>query len=168
MLPLPADVSHRVIDFAVCIPLFPPFSPRSLHLLLGPSHHVYLRTCALSQATKYRFPNGEMTIDQDVYSQLKATGEFELMSLQVDEDEHSLEMHCPYILATMGARDFTLVPIMVGALNHESEARYCSPPASHMIRSGKSARVPCAVASTEYWEHFLCLHLLTSGSPLSR
>lgn len=30
--------------------------------------------------------------------------------------EHSLELHTPYIVRTMGAQPFTLVPIMVGSL----------------------------------------------------
>lgn len=29
--------------------------------------------------------------------ELKATGKFESMSLQADEDEHSIEMHLPYV-----------------------------------------------------------------------
>lgn len=29
--------------------------------------------------------------------QLKATGKFELMDIRVDEAEHSMEMHLPYI-----------------------------------------------------------------------
>ena len=33
-------------------------------------------------------------------------------------------MHLPYIVHVMGARQFTLVPIMVGALSEASEARY--------------------------------------------
>lgn len=32
-----------------------------------------------------------------VYEELKATGKFELMSLEVDEAEHSMEMHLPYL-----------------------------------------------------------------------
>lgn len=36
-----------------------------------------------------------------VYSELEATGQFERMSTSVDEDEHSLEMHLPYIARVM-------------------------------------------------------------------
>ena len=32
-----------------------------------------------------------------VIEELKATGKFELMDLQVDEAEHSMEMHLPYL-----------------------------------------------------------------------
>jgi predicted class III extradiol MEMO1 family dioxygenase len=36
-----------------------------------------------------------------VYSELKATREFEQMSLETDENEHSIEMHLPYIAKAM-------------------------------------------------------------------
>lgn len=32
-----------------------------------------------------------------VIEELKATGKFELMDLHVDEAEHSMEMHLPYL-----------------------------------------------------------------------
>jgi predicted class III extradiol MEMO1 family dioxygenase len=33
----------------------------------------------------------------EVINELKATKRFELLSLQGDEDEHSIEMHLPYV-----------------------------------------------------------------------
>jgi predicted class III extradiol MEMO1 family dioxygenase len=36
-------------------------------------------------------------LDVAVYAELQATGEFEEMTSQVDEAEHSMEMHLPYI-----------------------------------------------------------------------
>lgn len=41
-----------------------------------------------------------------------------------DEAEHSLEMHLPYILHSMGDCEFTLVPIMVGSLSNGLEETY--------------------------------------------
>lgn len=46
------------------------------------------------------------------------------MPSQVDEAEHSLELHLPYIAYVMRGRQFTLVPIMVGALDWEGETRF--------------------------------------------
>eukprot|EP00983_Pelagomonas_calceolata_P119580 1160622-Pelagomonas_calceolata.AAC.2 len=89
-----------------------------------------------------------MQIDQEVYSQLMQTGEFEMMDVDTDEvghrwlwnslktagtrkgelvvsvqgAEHSLELHTPYIVHTMGSKSFSLVPIMVGALSTSREA----------------------------------------------
>ena len=36
-----------------------------------------------------------------MYSELQRTGQFETMSVQTDEDEHSIEMHLPYIAKVM-------------------------------------------------------------------
>ncbi|GFR44951.1 hypothetical protein Agub_g6259, partial [Astrephomene gubernaculifera] len=92
--------------------------------LLGPSHHVFSRKCLLSSQAVYDTPLGPMQIDSEVYGQLRATGRFEDMDLEVDEDEHSLELHTPYIVHTMRGQEFRLVPIMVGALTGEAEASY--------------------------------------------
>ncbi|KAG2485426.1 hypothetical protein HYH03_015807 [Edaphochlamys debaryana] len=92
--------------------------------LLGPSHHVYSRKCMLSSQVSYETPLGSMEIDQEVYAQLRATGQFEAMSQDVDEAEHSLELHTPYIVHTMRGQPFKLVPIMVGALTTDTEASY--------------------------------------------
>jgi AmmeMemoRadiSam system protein B len=65
--------------------------------LLGPSHHFYLSKCALSQCDKYATPLGNLTVDRETTNQLYESGKFQWMSKSVDEDEHSLEMHLPYI-----------------------------------------------------------------------
>ncbi|KAF5832861.1 MEMO1 family [Dunaliella salina] len=85
--------------------------------LLGPSHKLYTRKCLLSSTQSYETPLGSMQIDQEVCSQLLQTGEFEMMDVDTDEAEHSLELHTPYIVHIMGGKPFSLVPIMVGALS---------------------------------------------------
>src|SRR5579862_8957336 len=65
--------------------------------LLGPSHHIYLSGCALSDCESYETPLGDLKLDRATISELHATRKFDTMSLQTDEDEHSLEMHLPYI-----------------------------------------------------------------------
>jgi predicted class III extradiol MEMO1 family dioxygenase len=94
--------------------------------VLGPSHHVYGRRCWLSPAAEYDTPFGPLVIDQAVYADLRATGAFDEMTNEQDEAEHSLELHLPFIARAMGAQPFTLVPIMVGALTPEAEARYAA------------------------------------------
>ncbi|CAI0415210.1 unnamed protein product [Linum tenue] len=59
-----------------------------------------------------------------VIEELKATGKFELMDLRVDEAEHSMEMHLPYLAKVFKGHQVKVVPILVGALNAESEAKY--------------------------------------------
>ena len=81
--------------------------------VLGPSHHVYLAGCALSQASHYATPLGQLVVDTSIVSGLMVHQDstdddadgyadadaplFELMSTRVDEAEHSIELHLPYI-----------------------------------------------------------------------
>ena len=65
--------------------------------LLGPSHHVYLDTCALSAQLTYETPCGDLQTCAATIGELKSTGAFAQMTRKTDEDEHSLEMHLPYI-----------------------------------------------------------------------
>ncbi|KAG2467350.1 MEMO1 protein, partial [Polypterus senegalus] len=94
--------------------------------ILGPSHHVPLSRCALSPAEIYRTPLYDLRVDQKIYADLWKTGMFERMSLQTDEDEHSIEMHLPYTAKTMESHkdDFSIVPVLVGALSESKEHEY--------------------------------------------
>lgn len=92
--------------------------------LLGPSHHYYTPKCALSRATVYKTPIGDLPIDLEVNEELKATGKFELMDLRVDEAEHSMEMHLPYLAKVFEGYPVKVVPILVGALDMDNEAKY--------------------------------------------
>lgn len=92
--------------------------------ILGPSHHVRLSGCALSPVRVYRTPLRDLTIDQLIYDELYSTGQFEEMTLLTDEDEHSIEMHLPYVAKVMENRDFTIVPVMVGSLSTDRECVY--------------------------------------------
>ncbi|KAK1276908.1 hypothetical protein QJS04_geneDACA003742 [Acorus gramineus] len=92
--------------------------------LLGPSHHYYTPKCALTRATVYSTPLGDLPIDLEVVDELQATGKFELMDLHADEAEHSMEMHLPYLAKVFHGWPVKIVPILVGSLNSENEAMY--------------------------------------------
>lgn len=94
--------------------------------ILGPSHHVRLSGCALTSTSKYKTPFYDLIVDQKICDDLYATGTFERMSLQTDEDEHSIEMHLPYIAKVMeNYQDrFTIIPVLVGSLSAEKESLY--------------------------------------------
>ncbi|CAG9119945.1 unnamed protein product [Plutella xylostella] len=96
--------------------------------ILGPSHHVRLGGCALSALDKYRTPLYDLTIDKQIYAELEATRQFEWMDVQTDEDEHSIEMMLPYIAKVMEEykSGFTIIPILVGSLTNEKQAKYGS------------------------------------------
>ncbi|XP_020102802.1 protein MEMO1 isoform X1 [Ananas comosus] len=92
--------------------------------LLGPSHHYYTPKCALTRATVYKTPIGDLLVDLEVIEELRATGKFELMDLHVDEAEHSMEMHLPYLAKVFHGYPVKVVPILVGALNSDNEAMF--------------------------------------------
>ncbi|KAG1688213.1 Protein MEMO1 [Nymphon striatum] len=94
--------------------------------ILGPSHHFRLSGCALSSAVKYQTPFYNLTIDKDIYDELYATRSFETMNMSTDEDEHSIEMHLPYIAKVMEQYkdNFTIVPVLIGSLSNEKETHY--------------------------------------------
>jgi len=92
--------------------------------ILGPSHHVRLGGCALSPAKAYKTPLYDLNIDQKIYSELFSTSMFEEMTLQTDEEEHSIEMHLPFVAKVMEGQSLTIVPILVGSLSTEKEALY--------------------------------------------
>ncbi|KAH9944423.1 MEMO1 family [Epithele typhae] len=92
--------------------------------ILGPSHHVYLDGCALSRCSQYETPLGGLPIDTDTMNELKKIGRFTEMSLETDEDEHSIEMHLPYIRKVFEGQDIKVVPILVGAISYEKEVSY--------------------------------------------
>ncbi|BGP19113.1 hypothetical protein JCM10213_008040 [Rhodosporidiobolus nylandii] len=92
--------------------------------VLGPSHHYYLDGCALSQCDKYETPIGDLPLDRQTIAELQATGKFELMDKSTDEDEHSIEMHLPYIRKVFEGCDIQLVPILVGSISTAKEQSY--------------------------------------------
>ena len=84
-----------------------------------------LSGCAVTACSKYATPFYSLNVDREVNDELMSSGEFEVMTLEADEDEHSIEMHLPYIARVMqGNRDFTVVPILVGSLSPERETKY--------------------------------------------
>ncbi|SPO24485.1 related to protein tag-253 [Ustilago trichophora] len=92
--------------------------------ILGPSHHVYLDGCAVSACDQYATPLGNLPIDRTITNQLQATGKFSTMTQSEDEDEHSIEMHLPYIYKIFEGRNIQIVPILVGAINTSKENEY--------------------------------------------
>ncbi|OCB90139.1 UPF0103-domain-containing protein [Sanghuangporus baumii] len=92
--------------------------------ILGPSHHVYLDGCALSQCREYSTPIGNLPLDIETIAELRKTGAFQDMSLETDEDEHSIEMHLPYVRKVFEGIDIKIIPILVGAISNGSEQTF--------------------------------------------
>lgn len=64
--------------------------------MLGPSHHAYFTTCGLSTLVEYETPLGNLRVNREITEELHKTGHFEFITRDVEEAEHSLEMHLPY------------------------------------------------------------------------
>ncbi|KAF2877138.1 MEMO1 family [Massariosphaeria phaeospora] len=98
--------------------------------LIGPSHHKYFDRAVTTQMDKYQTPLGDLIIDKDTVDEIAHEWQIERMSKQVDEREHSLEMHLPYIYKMLSSQnpDFNkdptstkLVPIVVGSTSPTTE-----------------------------------------------
>jgi MEMO1 family protein len=94
--------------------------------LLGPAHHKYIKGCALSQLGAFETPLGDIQIDTETTAALKSLDGFTFYSKKDDEEEHSLEMHAPYIKKIFGDKEIKLVPIVVGSISHEKEKYFGS------------------------------------------
>lgn len=84
-----------------CIPSNPSAGARIKRVfLLGPSHHHYLDRCALSRCSAYETPLGDLVVDAEVSKEIMQSGkrgDWEWMEREVDEAEHSIEMHAAYV-----------------------------------------------------------------------
>ena len=89
-----------------------------------------MRGAALTQCTAYATPRGSLRVDTATVAELHARASFDKMSQTTDEDEHSLEMHLPYLFQVLSAHFAApaafppLVPILVGATAPETERAY--------------------------------------------
>ncbi|KAJ4286438.1 hypothetical protein N0V90_013138 [Kalmusia sp. IMI 367209] len=98
--------------------------------LLGPSHHFYLSRAATTACSKYGTPLGDLTIDTAIVDTIRKDWSLQTMSTQTDEDEHSLEMHLPYIYKMLSLHNpsfksdtssVPLVPVLIGATTAATE-----------------------------------------------
>ncbi len=88
-------------------------------VLLGPAHRVGFRGCALSTAMWFATPMGEIPIDQEAASTLADLPFVHKLDSPHDQ-EHSLEVHLPFLQAVLGS--FSLVPVVVGDASPEEVA----------------------------------------------
>eukprot|EP01088_Endostelium_zonatum_P016868 TRINITY_DN4735_c0_g1_i1.p1 TRINITY_DN4735_c0_g1~~TRINITY_DN4735_c0_g1_i1.p1 ORF type:complete len:332 (+),score=73.85 TRINITY_DN4735_c0_g1_i1:181-1176(+) len=94
--------------------------------VFGPSHHVSVDGCALSTQTHYETPLGELTLDSEVIKKLYDTKLFGKMTKSVDEAEHSIELHLPYIAKMFHDQLSTvkIVPVLVGSAQKDQSEQY--------------------------------------------
>ncbi|KAF6776581.1 hypothetical protein AHF37_03905, partial [Paragonimus kellicotti] len=104
-----------------------PLCFRKRVFILGPSHYLGISgKCALTVAESCSTPLYTLNIDKEVFQELHKTGEFISLSIENDEQEHSVEMQLPYIAKVMEKYrgSFKIVPVVVGSLSPSREAVY--------------------------------------------
>ena len=87
-------------------------------VLAGPAHRVYVRGAAVPSMEAFASPLGAVPVDLAAIAALRSIPFVELND-RAHALEHSLEVHLPFLQATLG--DFRLVPVVVGdATPHEA------------------------------------------------
>jgi AmmeMemoRadiSam system protein B len=80
-------------------------------VLIGPSHRVGFHGLALSEADYFITPLGQIPIDQNAAQSLQDLPFVGYLE-QAHAQEHSLEVHLPFLQMTLG--EFSLTPIVAG------------------------------------------------------
>ncbi|HUT51508.1 MAG TPA: AmmeMemoRadiSam system protein B [Alphaproteobacteria bacterium] len=80
-------------------------------VLLGPSHRVAFEGMALSSASAFRTPLGDVPIDRAACERIAKLPGVQTLDT-AHAEEHSLEVHLPFLQTVLS--DFSLVPIVVG------------------------------------------------------
>jgi len=82
--------------------------------LLGPSHKVAFDFVAVSGCTEWDTPLGLIKIDTGTVKSLVDDKVFGQIEKRFEENEHSLEMHIPFIRHVFAEKEIKMVPLMVG------------------------------------------------------
>jgi len=89
-------------------------------VLLGPNHRMAVRGMALSSAQSWLTPLGTVPLDRALLDRLARLPDVEVSDAALQQ-EHSLEVHLPFLQQVLG--DFSLVPVLVGDASPDSVAR---------------------------------------------
>lgn len=88
-------------------------------VLLGPAHRLAVRGLAASSADAFATPLGNVQVDRAAVQAI-----LDLPQVQISDEahhfEHCLEVHLPFLQTI--CRDFTIVPLLVGAATAEEVA----------------------------------------------
>lgn len=80
-------------------------------VLMGPSHRVGFRGIAVSGMSAFATPFGRIPVDRGMVEQAQTLPGVSLLE-QAHAQEHSLEVHLPFLQEVLG--EFTLTPLVVG------------------------------------------------------
>lgn len=88
-------------------------------VVLGPSHRVPFYGLAVSGASSFRTPLGDIPIDREAVAQIMDLPQVVLLD-DAHAAEHSLEVQLPFLQLLL--EDFSLVPLVVGDASGEQVA----------------------------------------------
>ncbi|MBB3177918.1 AmmeMemoRadiSam system protein B [Variovorax sp. Sphag1AA] len=80
-------------------------------VLLGPAHRVWVNGLAAPEANAFQTPLGRIPIDRELLDRIADLPQV-IRSDRAHAQEHSLEVHLPFLQAALG--EFTLLPLVVG------------------------------------------------------
>jgi hypothetical protein len=89
-------------------------------VLIGPAHYVGFPGVAVSSASAFATPLGEISIDRDAVSRLLELPGVRCLD-EAHRPEHALEVELPFLQLTVG--EFSLVPLLVGDAEPDLVAR---------------------------------------------
>lgn len=88
-------------------------------VLIGPSHRVAFRGLALGTAASWATPIGSLPVDQSAYGLLEGLPQIGFLD-QAHGQEHSLEVHVPFLIKTLGP--VAVIPIVAGDASPQAVA----------------------------------------------
>ena len=80
-------------------------------VLIGPSHRVPFTGLALPEASAFATPLGDVPVDRAAIDRIRTLPQV-IISDHAHRQEHSLEVHLPFLQETLGS--FSLVPLLTG------------------------------------------------------
>lgn len=95
--------------------------------LLGPSHKVLFDFAGATTCSEWETPLGNIPIDCETVKELCEIDGGKMVKLiekKAEENEHSLEMHIPFIRKVFGKQSIKMVPLMIGYLPREKIEEY--------------------------------------------
>ncbi|MBF0160292.1 MAG: AmmeMemoRadiSam system protein B, partial [Magnetococcales bacterium] len=99
--------------------------------LIGPSHRVYLEGVSVGNYRHFLTPLGAVEVDWELTRQMVADEPDVIDHPAPHQQEHSLEVHLPFLQETIGNSGYRLVPMVFGRMAPQRLAelidRYRSP-----------------------------------------
>jgi len=120
-------------------------------ILLGPSHHVAFNGIAVSEASVFATPLGEVLVDVAAIGDILGFPQVRIMEA-AHAHEHSLEVHLPFLQSVLN--DFKLVPLVVGDAREEEVSAVLE-----KIWGGPETRIIVSSDLSHYYEYAMARQL---------